>query len=98
MRLIEALESRIAPATLVNATTVTYKDAHGDLVTIHSSKPIFTAATVNLVLDFDVGDAQSGNATAQQLQLIDLTKSAVSAAGADLSIVSQTKAGHGFVH
>ena len=40
----EPLESRIAPATLVNPTTVTYTDVDFDLVTIKSSKGTFADA------------------------------------------------------
>jgi hypothetical protein len=42
--IIEILESRIAPASFVNASTITYTDPDGDLVTVHATKPIFDAA------------------------------------------------------
>lgn len=42
--LIESLEARIAPATLVNPTTVTYTDSDGDFVTVKSSAGAFDLA------------------------------------------------------
>lgn len=38
---IEPLEGRIAPATLVNPSTLTFTDFEGDFVTVKFSKPIF---------------------------------------------------------
>jgi len=52
--LIEPLEARIAPATIVNPYTVTYQDldynssgaqVQGDTVVVHISKPLFTSVT-----------------------------------------------------
>lgn len=40
--MIEPLESRIAPATLVNPTTVTYFDVDGDFVTVKTSLGTFS--------------------------------------------------------
>lgn len=83
---IEALEARIAPAILLNPTTVRYMDLDGDLVTVKFSKPIFNLdapdsfAKVNAVFKFgnafgiNQSNAVNGNvATFEQLQLIDLT-------------------------
>jgi hypothetical protein len=42
---IETLESRIAPATLVNSTTVTYLDVDGDLVTVKTNRGSWDLAT-----------------------------------------------------
>jgi hypothetical protein len=94
---LEALEARLAPATLVNATTVTYQDVDGDNVTVHISKPVFSAATINQVLTFDTGTATSGNATPQQLQLIDLSQlaSPAAAGGATLSVTAARDPIHG---
>jgi hypothetical protein len=36
---VEQLETRLAPATLVNHNTVTYRDVDGDSVTVSISKP-----------------------------------------------------------
>jgi hypothetical protein len=44
LSLVERLEQRIAPATFVNPTTVTYFDSDGDLVTVHANKAIFDPA------------------------------------------------------
>jgi hypothetical protein len=41
---LESLEPRVAPAAFVDATTVTYTDPEGDLVTVASSHPIFDSA------------------------------------------------------
>lgn len=74
----EMLEGRIAPAILLNPSTVTFKDLDGDLVTVKFSKSLFTAtgasldAVLNGVFKFSAGGF-GDNATPQQLQLIDLT-------------------------
>src|SRR5581483_11634794 len=74
-RMLEPLESRIAPATLVNPTTITFQDHDGDLVTVKSSKAIFSSeATADLILHFDTGTVSGNNSVKQQLQLVDLTK------------------------
>src|SRR5687767_15989404 len=41
---IEPLEGRIAPATLVSATVVSFTDLDGDAVTIRFSEPLFDPA------------------------------------------------------
>src|SRR5262245_30951417 len=92
---LEQLEGRLAPATLVNPNTLTYRDVDGDAVTVTSSNPIFSAGTINNVFHFDTGTVDGSNLTAQQLQLIDLT--GVSAAqGTNLTIKAvRNKATHG---
>ncbi|MGA3170577.1 MAG: hypothetical protein ABSE62_06145 [Chthoniobacteraceae bacterium] len=85
---IEPLESRIAPATLVNPMTVTYQDLNGDSVTISISKPLFTASNVNKVFTFDTGSVNGVNTTDQQLQLFNVTKLGSAASGMDISITS----------
>ena len=79
VRGIEALEGRIAPATLIDASTIQYKDVGGDLVTVHFSKPLFTLGgdqeIANNKLD-DIFKFSSGTFASdveQDLQLIDLT-------------------------
>jgi hypothetical protein len=100
---IEPLEGRIAPATLVDASTLLYKDVDGDMVTVKFSKAIFdpASALLNATLDqvfvFSAGDAHGGTDTAQQLQLLDLSKAPVInfknvASGASLTVTA-TKAG-----
>jgi len=100
---VEPLERRIAPASLINPSTLVYTDLDGDTVTISLSKALFDlpASTLNTKLDdvfsFSTGDAHSGTETPQQLQLIDLTKAPVvdfknAAAGISFTI-SATKVG-----
>jgi hypothetical protein len=72
--LVELLEDRIAPATLIGHNTVTYQDADGDLVTLKISKPLLTTVNVDSVLKFDTGTVSQSNAAKQQLQLVDLTQ------------------------
>jgi hypothetical protein len=82
---IEVLEPRIAPAVLVNPTTVTYTDTDGDLVTVQVSKGDLTGR-----LHFDSAFDSTGT---QQLELIslkskqfqdtDLTVTVVAGSGGD---------------
>lgn len=71
---LEMLECRIAPASLVNASVVTYKDVDGDLVTLKFTKPILKdAAAAGTILHFDTGSVDGSLATGQQLQTLDLS-------------------------
>ena len=45
---LESLEGRIAPAALINPTTLVYKDFDGDIVTVKFSKALFTSANAAL--------------------------------------------------
>ncbi len=107
VRGIEALEGRIAPATLVNPSTVTYVDLDGDLVTVKFTKNLFPTIAGVPVADpsmaFTFGDAQGavmafgavdagGKALPQQLQKLNLV--ALSADGVSIT-VSAKKAGAG---
>jgi hypothetical protein len=89
---LEPLEGRIAPAALINPTTLVYKDIDGDIVTVKFSKELFkgagdVATLANQVFKFDTGNVigngftafDPATAVAQQLQLIDLTKAPLSA-------------------
>jgi hypothetical protein len=76
---IEVLESRIAPATILNPYTVTYKDGGGDTAIIHISKPLFANATAaaKILLFTDnsgnsITETFTGNGTAENLNEIDL--------------------------
>src|SRR5437588_86904 len=71
---LELLESRLAPATLVNPTTITFKQTDGDTVTVKISQGLLTAANDNTVFAFDTGPGgvNGSNATPQQLQEINL--------------------------
>jgi hypothetical protein len=84
--IIEPLEARIAPATLVNPTTVTYQDGNGDTVTVSISKHLFTAANVDNVFAFDTGSVNGDNSTPQQLQTLDLDAFGSAANGLTVSI------------
>jgi hypothetical protein len=93
--MLEYLEPRIAPATLVNPTTVTYQDQNGDDVTIKLSKPIFAAASIANVLTFNVNSVD--NSLPQQLQKVNLNgfQDPGAADGVSLSIVAKRSATHG---
>ncbi len=74
---IEVLESRIAPATLVDTRTVTYKDLDsGGLVTVKFSKDILeNVETANRILKFSSGSVMGEaepSAAGQSLQLINI--------------------------
>lgn len=106
MQLIEPLESRIAPATIINPTTVTYQDVDGDTVTIKLSKPLFNDANVGNIADilvFDIDGVGGSNDLKQQLQAIDLTKLSSLAAAKGVNITVSAKrspvnGGDGFVN
>lgn len=81
--LIEPLEDRIAPATLVNPFTVTFKDGNGDIAVIKTSKAVFqNAAIANQILGFTTGSVNGSNAVAQDLSFIDFTGTGLSAGDA----------------
>lgn len=71
---IEPLETRIAPATLVNPTTLTYTDIDGDKVTVTTSAGAFAFANPPNGTSFtDTFVLTAPNAIGgQQLELIDL--------------------------
>src|SRR5688572_18553770 len=80
---IEALEGRIAPATLIDASTIQFTEADGDVVTIHFSKPLFTklGSAEETITQNKLDDIFkfSGGTTfitdgVQDLQRLDLTK------------------------
>ena len=84
--MIEPLEARIAPATLVSPTTVTFQDKNGDTATVTISKPLFTMGVVNKVFTFDTGSVNGSNSTEQQLETLDLRWLGHAASGMDVSI------------
>lgn len=99
----EPLEARIAPATLVNPTTVIFQDFDGDDVTLKLSKPLFDVVTLDAVLKFNTGGANDGVGAKQQLQLIDLTAlgTPADANGLGIAITAKrhaTNGGDGFVN
>ena len=95
---VEVLESRLAPATLVNPTTVTYKDVDGDLVTVEISQPLFNSGTINNVFLFDSGSVNGNNAIPQQLQKVDLTALGSAASQLSLDVTAQAGANVGFIN
>lgn len=94
---IEPLEARIAPAILLNPTTVTYQDVDGDDVTVKLTKPLFQdVAAANGILHFTTAGVSGSNSIPQQLQTIDLTGLAATAAeGVGISITARHDAMHG---
>jgi hypothetical protein len=95
--MLEPLESRIAPATFVNAHIVTYTDIDGDHVTVTSSLPIFTSGAngnVNTIFHFSTGAVDGSNTTPQQLQTINLHALGAKQVGGDnISITVQKVSG-----
>ncbi len=85
---IEPLEARIAPATIISATTVTFQDIDGDNVTIKVSKPIFTdAPTAAGLVDF-TGSAFTDSGP-QQLNALFLQNLGAANNGLDVSITAK---------
>jgi hypothetical protein len=97
--LIERLEQRIAPATLIDAKNISFHDIDGDEVMLTASKAIFKAGTINSVLKFDNGKVNGNNDALQQLQMINLSAlPAGSVKGVSLSISAiAAGGGDGFV-
>ena len=88
---IELLEARIAPASLVSPTTVTFQDKNGDAVTVTISKHLFTTASVAKVFTFDsafaTGSTGGVNSVPQQLEMLNITKLG-HARGLDITITA----------
>ncbi|MGC3989629.1 MAG: Calx-beta domain-containing protein [Chthoniobacteraceae bacterium] len=93
MIFIEPLESRIAPATLVDANTVTWTDVDGDLATLHLSKGILTSSNVSSVFDFNTGSVNGSNSTQQQLDVLDLTALGSLARHVNITVTAETRPG-----
>src|SRR5262245_2043101 len=85
---LEQMESRDAPATLVNATKLTYQDADGDNVAVTFSKPVLNTGIVNSLFAFDTGLVSGSNAAKQQLQRIDMTVIGAPAAGTSITLTA----------
>ena len=76
------------PATLVNASTLTYQDADGDTVTVKLSKPLLSAGNADNVFGFDTGKVNGDNSLKQQLQHIDLGSFAAAGNGTNITITA----------
>lgn len=88
----EALEARIAPATLVNASTLTFQDIDGDAVRVAFSKKVLTSQeAVDHVFSFAVGPE-----TGEFLQTLDLSALGLTPAklrGLNISITAEAANG-----
>ncbi|HEX4086339.1 MAG TPA: hypothetical protein VHY22_15600 [Chthoniobacteraceae bacterium] len=73
---------------LVSPTTLTFQDKNGDLATVTISKPLFNASNVNKIFTFDTGSVNGSNGTAQQLELLNITKLGQAAHGMDIAITA----------
>lgn len=85
----DVLETRLAPATLVNPNTVIYRDQANQLVTVTISKPVFEAGTINDVFKFNQGTVNGNTNQLQRLDLLTLTD--LPAQGATLTITTETR-------
>lgn len=92
---LELLEARIAPATLISPTTVKFSDVDGDDVTIHISKPLFTAENLNQVLSFSDSDPLSDGTVPQALSGFLVKSLGSDASGLDITITAKRSPLHG---
>jgi len=95
---IEPLEARIAPATLISATQISFLDKNGDIATVTISKPLFTAANVNNVFTFDTGSVNGDNTAQQQLELFNVQKLGPGAAMMDITISATGAVDVGYIN
>ncbi len=81
---VTQLEMRLAPATLVGTTTVTYLDEQDQQVAVQITPGVFDASSINNVFTF----SNIPHTSEQQLQEIDLTQltNPSAASGASLTI------------
>jgi hypothetical protein len=75
--LIEPLEDRIAPATILNPYTVTFQETNGDTAIVKISKPLFKSApAAGNILNFTTSDGSvetfGGNSVGESLSQINL--------------------------
>jgi hypothetical protein len=94
------LESRVTPATIVDAFTVSYQDLDGDNVTVKLSKGAFTdQAAAESILTFAPAGVTGSNGIPQQLQSINLTGLGNGAKGTGITVTatrSLVNGGDGF--
>lgn len=86
--LVEPLEARIAPATLVNPTTVTYIDEDGDTVVVKTTRGAFDLS------DFTFRDIGGG----EQLQLLELDPTDFKGAHISIKVTKRGAEGDGLVN
>lgn len=91
MTMLEILEDRIAPAVLVNPTTVVYTDVDGDTVTIKVSKG-------DLAGRFSVTDIMNGITDAEQLDRLDLNDQTFQGANVTITAKPSSLGGDGFAN
>src|SRR5262245_20657879 len=85
---VEPLEGRLAPATLVNPTRLTYQDADGHAVTVAYSRPVLTRENVNSVFTFGAWGVTDDNSLPQQLRSIDVTSVGAAAKGTSITVTA----------
>jgi hypothetical protein len=88
--MIEFLEARIAPATLISPKAISYTDTDGDAVTVKLSKAVLTEANAATVFVFNSAFTDT---TAQQLQSINLAT--LSSDGISVKLVAKASGGNG---
>lgn len=91
MNFLETLEDRIAPATLLNPTTLVYTDVDGDAVTVKVSKGDLTGA-------FTTAAVNTGITDAEQLLQLNLLGSEFSGASITVTAEPTGEGGDGFVN
>jgi hypothetical protein len=102
---IESLESRIAPALILNPYTVSFQDADGDTAVVRISKPLFTnATTAGKILNFtnaagtaSIQESFTSNTTAENLSEINLL-ARTDATGLNISVTVLPQVGIGNLH
>jgi hypothetical protein len=90
---LEPLESRIAPAAAINATTAVFTDVDGDLVTIKFSKPI--AQTVLYASNIFVGTSITGAEQLLRIDLFNVTPAAAAGVNITFTAVPRDVTGDG---
>ncbi len=96
--ILERFEDRIAPAALVNASTVTFQDVDGDEVTVKFSKKILTSQeSWDEVLSFAPGDVSGEKLEGINLSLLDLTPAQLNRLGVTI-VARQAGGGDGLVN
>jgi hypothetical protein len=99
--MLECLESRFLPAQLISPTVLKYQDGDGDLVQATFSQPVLGTWDVNIIFQFNTGDASGSLSTPQQLRELNLSVvNNYSSPGlsVDLHVVQKGRHGDGLVN